>query len=214
VRGCRRRPEKGPWSEWVILSLQGQQDPVDWCTAMRRQIESTGDTEALRTFWMRNAAVLEMLRQNRPDLRAGDGRHFADILTAQFHTQVNRKPSESQRSNGAAGIPSIDAHSPDATNARPRRVLNRDHLRFVASRPCLVCGRAPCRPHHIRFAQVRALGSKAGDQWTVPLCNTHHRALHDVGDKQEWWSAQGIDPMGETESLWQSRKNDRSGGRA
>jgi hypothetical protein len=44
----------------------------------------------------------------------------------------------------------------------PRRVRDKDHLRFVASQPCLVCGRSPSHAHHIRFAQPRAMGRKVG----------------------------------------------------
>ena len=219
VRGGTQRPAKRGTIEWVILSSEGQllsthADPVDWCTAMRQQIRSTTDAETLRTFWTSNAAVLEMLRQDRPDLRTGDERHFADILTAQFHSQMDKMATEGQRSNGAAEIPLVEAHSSQTMPVRPRRIRNQDHLKFVASLPCLVCGRAPCHPHHIRFAQLRALGSKVGDQWTVPLCNTHHRAIHNVGDEEEWWSEHGIDPRTEAERLWQERKNHPAGIRA
>jgi len=40
----------------------------------------------------------------------------------------------------------------------PRRVRDKEHLRYVASQPCLVCGRSPAQAHHIRFAQPRAMG--------------------------------------------------------
>jgi hypothetical protein len=44
-----------------------------------------------------------------------------------------------------------------------RRYRDKGHVRFVASQPCLVCGRKPADPHHLRFAQVRALGRKVSD---------------------------------------------------
>ncbi|MCZ6774285.1 MAG: hypothetical protein O7G83_20190, partial [Proteobacteria bacterium] len=68
----------------------------------------------------------------------------------------------------------------------PRRIRDKDHLRYVASQPCLVCGRSPSHAHHIRFAQPRAMGRKVSDEWTVPLCVAHHRALHTVGDEERW----------------------------
>jgi hypothetical protein len=37
-------------------------------------------------------------------------------------------------------------------------------------------------PHHLRFAQPRALGRKASDEFTVPLCRVHHREVHRAGD--------------------------------
>jgi hypothetical protein len=53
--------------------------------------------------------------------------------------------------------------------------LAKTHLKFVASQPCLVCGRSPADAHHLRFAQPRAMGRKVSDEFTVPLCRTHHR---------------------------------------
>jgi flagellin-specific chaperone FliS len=87
----------------------------------------------------------------------------------------------------------------------PRRIRDKDHLRFVASQPCLVCGRSPGHAHHIRYAQPRAMGRKVSDEWTVPLCATHHRALHTVGDEQKWWKERGINPIIHAEQLWRER---------
>ena len=44
--------------------------------------------------------------------------------------------------------------------AEPKRIRDKAHLRFVASQPCLICGRQPADPHHLRFTQPRALGLK------------------------------------------------------
>ncbi len=87
----------------------------------------------------------------------------------------------------------------------PRRVRDKEHLRYVASQPCLVCGRSPGHAHHIRFAQPRAMGRKVSDEWTVPLCATHHRALHTVGDEEQWWKERGINPIIHAEELWRER---------
>jgi hypothetical protein len=77
----------------------------------------------------------------------------------------------------------------------PRRYRNRDHLRFVMQQPCLLCGRKPSDAHHIRFVQPRALGRKASDEFSVPLCRSHHRAVHRAGDEKAWWKQAGIDPI-------------------
>lgn len=86
--------------------------------------------------------------------------------------------------------------------AEPRRYRNKAHLRFVAQHPCLVCARKPSDPHHLRFMQPRALGLKVSDEFTVPLCRTHHRALHRAGDERAWWAATGIDPTVVANHLW------------
>ena len=61
--------------------------------------------------------------------------------------------------------------------AEPRRIRDKEHLRYVGAQPCLVCGRRPSQAHHLRFAQPRAVGRKVSDEWVVPLCNTHSSRL-------------------------------------
>jgi hypothetical protein len=86
---------------------------------------------------------------------------------------------------------------------KPRRVRDKDHLRFVSTQPCLICGRTPADPHHLRFAQSRALGRKVSDEWVVALCRGHHREVHRHGDERGWWKKAGIDPNVTARSLWQ-----------
>jgi hypothetical protein len=84
----------------------------------------------------------------------------------------------------------------------PRRVRDREHMRYVAQQPCLVCGRKPCDAHHLRFAQTRALGRKVSDEFTVPLCRGHHRELHRYGDEAKWWRKNAVDPIATARALW------------
>jgi ERF superfamily len=84
----------------------------------------------------------------------------------------------------------------------PRRVRDREHVKSVAKQPCLVCGRHPADAHHLRFAQLPALGRKVSDEFTVPLCRGHHRELHRYGDEAAWWNKTGIDPTTTARALW------------
>src|SRR5258706_11497981 len=68
--------------------------------------------------------------------------------------------------------------------------------------PCLICGREPCDPHHLRFAPPRGLGQKVSDEFTVPPCRAHHRELHSADKEAEWWSKTGIDPLRTERELW------------
>jgi hypothetical protein len=88
------------------------------------------------------------------------------------------------------------------TLAEPRRVRDRDHVRYVATHPCLVCGRQPSDAHHLRFAQSRALGRKVSDEFTVPLCRGHHREVHRHGNEAAWWQKVGLDPSIAARALW------------
>ncbi|HVX57008.1 MAG TPA: ERF family protein, partial [Candidatus Saccharimonadales bacterium] len=88
------------------------------------------------------------------------------------------------------------------TFPEPRRIRDKEHLRFVATQACLICARKPSDAHHIRFAQLRALGRKVSDEFTVPVCRTHHRELHRHGDEQAWWQRAGLDPLQSAAALW------------
>jgi ERF superfamily len=92
--------------------------------------------------------------------------------------------------------------------AAPRRYRNREHLRSVAKEPCLICGRKPSDPHHLRYLQPRALGRKASDEFAVPLCRVHHRAVHRARDERAWWQAAGIDPIKVARKLWKDTRID------
>jgi hypothetical protein len=121
----------------------------------------------------------------------------------------------------APGGPHIVAPEPAVEPARidksalavgePRRRRDKAHLKFVAGKPCLVCGRKPCDPHHLRFAQKRALGRKVSDEYSVPLCRTHHRDLHRSGNEALWWQKAGLDPIKIARKLWQQTRLQRIG---
>ena len=104
------------------------------------------------------------------------------------------KPSEKPASNG------IDKSA--LVLSEPRRIRDKDHVRFVAKQPCLICGRQPADAHHLRFAQLQALGRKVSDEFTVPLCRGHHREVHRCGDEAAWWKNAGIDAIGAARMLW------------
>jgi hypothetical protein len=88
------------------------------------------------------------------------------------------------------------------TVAAPRRYRNREHLRYVGQQACLVCGRKPSDPHHLGFTQPRALGRKVSDEFAVPLCRGHHRAVHRSRDERAWWREAAIDPIKVARKLW------------
>jgi hypothetical protein len=87
-----------------------------------------------------------------------------------------------------------------------RRVRDKEHLKYVASRPCLICGRQPSEPHHVRFAQRPAFGSKVSDEFTVPLCRLHHRELHRSGNEPLWWKTARMDPLPIAREFWEATR--------
>jgi DNA recombination protein Rad52 len=100
---------------------------------------------------------------------------------------------------GAAGS-SIDKSQ--LQRAEPKRLRDSAHLKFVTTQPCLICGRQPSHAHHLTFAQARALGRKVSDEFAVPLCNLHHRELHDHGNERTWWLDKRLNPLPVATALW------------
>ena len=56
---------------------------------------------------------------------------------------------------------------------------------------------------------------KVSDEFTVPLCNTHHDQLHRTGDERAFWARNGLpDPLKYAARLWQAFRNQRNGASA
>src|SRR6185437_4975635 len=83
-----------------------------------------------------------------------------------------------------------------------KRIRCKEHLRYVASQPCVICGRSPSHAHHVKYAQRRGLGIKVSDEFAVPLCATHHHQLHNTTKEREWWQERKIDPLMIAGTLW------------
>lgn len=105
-------------------------------------------------------------------------------------------------------LPAQDPASPGTRSVtplkKPVRRRNKAHLAFVAEQPCLVCNRSPCDAHHLKFAQPNTLGRKVSDEFTVPLCRTHHNDLHRNGNEMAWWADLHVSPIETAKHLWQS----------
>jgi ERF superfamily len=173
-----------------IGSLQSQESATNW---------ARGALAAKNQLTASDANLLEEAFEKR----------LSPLLPAESAEVVNGDLSDSFRAGGhevgKMGEPNSDQVGVDKsvlTVAAPRRYRNRDHLRFVMQQPCLLCGRKPSDTHHIRFVQPRALGRKASDEFAVPLCRSHHRAVHRAGDEKAWWKQAGIDPIKIARKLW------------
>jgi ERF superfamily len=106
-------------------------------------------------------------------------------------------------------VPTVPHEQPRRpATTKPIRLRDKEHCKFVATHPCIVCGRGPCETHHLRFAQPRAMSRKVSDEYTVPVCRLHHRELHRYGDEISWLTAVNVDPLETALRLWrQSHPN-------
>lgn len=157
------------------------------------ELQKLDTLETAYAFWTRNLAALT-------DVSRLDESGAVNTLVAALKgrlREIGRSPSELPANpNSALMIP------------KETRVRDRDHLGFVAQQPCLVCGRRPAQAHHLKFAQPRAMSLKVSDEYTVPLCNGHHDALHKSGDERAWWARHGIiDPLKFATRLWAASRN-------
>ena len=139
----------------------------------------------------------------RPSTYYGRGNFLASRERAQRNARQPVKPTPEAPLVPSAPELSLGRIDKSAlTIGEPKRLRDKGHLRFVASKPCLVCGRQPSDPHHLRFAQPRALGLKVSDEFTVPLCRDHHQQLHQAGNEIAWWHDLHVKPLEIAKKLW------------
>ena len=173
-----------------------------YCTGLKRAIDQAALPRNLKSMLYYNQPTIQRLRLARPDLKTGKGVHYGDILE-RYAEQAKQRLGQ-----GRVGKAEPELIPPERVDksalalGAPKRIRDPAHLKFINTQPCLICGRAPVHAHHLRFAQPRAMSNKVSDEWAVPLCFTHHRTLHTVGDEEAWWADRGIDAKVEALRLW------------
>ena len=163
------------------------------------ELELLRGSEALAD-WAHRALPLK----NR--LAPADAQAIEDAFAARL-SQLGEFGSAAQKGQEASslGDRSIEIDCGEQTVtviSKPVRERDREHLKFVASQPCLLCGRTPSDAHHLKFAEQRAMGRKVSDRFTVPVCRLHHRELHRRGNEPAWWESQAIEPLSIAATLW------------
>jgi ERF superfamily len=170
---------------------------------LRRQLvselEQLKSPEALASWALR---ALPLKNQ----LLAADAQAVESLFTTRLSQlgELEAFAAQDRKDNGHGGQSSRTGPDEQTVTviSKPVRERDRDHLKFVSSQPCLVCGRTPSDAHHIKFAEPRAMGRKVSDRFTVPICRLHHRQLHRRGDERAWWQSQAIDPLTIAATLW------------
>jgi hypothetical protein len=198
---------RGPW---VLRTSKGDTsfDKADeFARALKAALTEATGIEQLFAVWEQNVDAVGSANRSHKE----GSRNAAQTLIAYLKQCAI---TLAKTSNGSEGISSrpvqptvqegfgskIDKSA--LALSEPRRVRSKEHLRFVASQPCLVCGRAPSQAHHIRYAQSKGLALKVSDEFTVPLCALHHTEIHARGDERRWWEQRKIDPLPIAQDLW------------
>jgi hypothetical protein len=191
-----------------ILGTEASADLRDQLLAELKAIASSDDatTWAHRILSAKNTLIVAdakkvedafQLRLTTFATRAADTAHQTLAEPEQPSTPRCPDPAAPEKRPRSRGIDKSMLALPE-----PRRVRDRDHVKLVAKRACLICGRRPSDAHHLRFAQHPALGRKVSDEFTVPLCRGHHREVHRCGNEADWWRNAGVDPSVTARALW------------
>ena len=217
--GIRRRRDfrARPALAWVLRSESGAErlsfnKASEFAAALRTAMSEARDIEMLFALWEQNVEMVRAINRSlgqqhlqksgiAPQLVVHLKQCAVALAKNTNATQINSTQSTStqQQLKGAA----VKIDKSVLPIGEPRRIRSKEHLRYVASQPCVICGRSPSYAHHVRYAQRRGLGIKVSDEFTVPLCATHHQQLHNTTKEREWWQERKVDPLIIARALWQ-----------
>jgi hypothetical protein len=192
-----------------VAQDQTSTSPRSLPKALKQVMTQAGDIELLFAIWEQNLDTVRAL--NKCLKREPDGFNPAQRLVAhlkQCAISLTKAPERNQRFASQPMPSTVDVQRQPKIDksvlalSEPKRYRSKEHLRFVARQPCLICGRMPSQAHHIRYAQSRGLVLKVSDEFTVPLCAIHHTENHATGDERRWWRERNIDPLPLAEKLW------------
>jgi hypothetical protein len=193
-----------------VARLQSADAAASWARdgiAAKNKLASSDARLVEVAFQLKLSAISEA--------EAADKAHAPGVGATQLTTGQQAAPDGPEIQPAAVSAQDANRKSSDANQAesdliggplaRPVRRRDKAHRQFVASLPCIVCGRVPSDAHHLRFAQPRAMSRKSSDEFTVPLCRVHHREIHRRGSEVTWWEEVKINPLEVAERLWRER---------
>jgi Rad52/22 family double-strand break repair protein len=188
-RDWRVAPASGPW---VLRSEIGADrssfnKPSEFAAALRVAMSEARDIEILFALWEHNVETVRAMNRSLDQhhlQKSGIAPQLVAHLKQCAVALAKRTDSTQANSTGASTPqhPQKAAAKIDKsvlTIGQTKRIRCKEHLRYVASQPCAICGRTPSHAHHVRYAQPRGLGLKVSDEFTVPLCSMHHHTLHE-----------------------------------
>jgi hypothetical protein len=180
--------------------------PTAFIVALRRAMTEAKDIELLYDVWEQNIETLRALHRSskeEPGIVSKLVAHLRSCaigLVKQANIPQALEESNVEKSDDPVARRIIDKST--LAISEPKRIRSKEHLGYVASQPCVICGRSPSHAHHVRYAQRRGLGIKVSDEFSVPLCATHHQQLHNTTKEREWWQERKVDPLIIASALW------------
>jgi len=222
-RSAKASAESPPIGPWILNSATGTQEgsfdrPSEFAAALRKAMSEARDIEVLFAIWEQNVETVRDLNRSlkqsalptsgiAPQLVAHLKRCAIALVKPQGGVNGKSEDRENTSSRREDSVSRSKIDKSMLTISEPKRFRSKEHLRFVAQKPCLICGRLPSQAHHIRFAQSRGLGLKVSDEFAVPLCVIHHSENHSTGDERRWWQERNVDPLPVARRLWFESNN-------
>jgi hypothetical protein len=215
VRKAREEKASPPLGPWILRSASGAEEasfdkPSEFAGALRNAMTDSRDIEFLFAIWDKNVETIRALNRSLKQEalpKSGIAPQLVNHLKQCAIALVKPGNRDSDQKDRHTAVPSsAGAHLKIDKRvlaiSEPKRIRCKEHLRFVASQPCLICGRTPSHAHHVRYAQYKGLSLKVSDEFTIPLCAIHHH-IHTTGKEREWWRERNIDPLRVANDLWQ-----------
>jgi DNA recombination protein Rad52 len=194
---------------WVLRSASGSSvsshdTPATFIASLGRAMSETKDIELLYDLWEQNIETLRTLQRHSKEEPGIVSKLVAHLRSCAVglvkQPGIPQDATDATMSKGQGERRAIDKST--LAISEPKRIRCKEHLRYVASQPCIICGRSPSHAHHVRYAQRRGLNIKVSDEFTVPLCAIHHQQLHNTTKEREWWQHRKIDPVMVAGTLW------------
>jgi hypothetical protein len=210
-RGFRAAPALGPW---VLRSESGAErlsfnKPSEFAAALRSAMSEARDIETLFALWEQNVETVRAVNRSPGQQHLQKSGIAPQLVVHLKQCAVtlakNTNPTRTNSTQSTSTQQQLKGTAIDKSAlpiGETRRIRSKEHLRYVASQPCVICGRSPSHAHHVRYAQRRGLGIKVSDEFTVPLCATHHQQLHNTTKERDWWQERKIDPLVTAGTLW------------
>jgi hypothetical protein len=210
---------------WFLRSASGADEagfdkPSEFAGALRKALSEAKDIELLFAIWEQNVDTVRALNRSLKQQALPNSEVAPQLVNHLKRCAIALVKPESCANASTHGNASAPVLTPARTKidksvltiGETKRIRCKEHLQFVASQPCLICGRMPSHAHHVRYAQARGLNLKVSDEFTVPLCAIHHHQIHTTGNEQEWWQERSIDPLQVACAIWQKRHEQNSSG--
>jgi hypothetical protein len=174
----------------------------EFADALREALSKAGNVDLLFATWKQNLETVKLLNKPHGETVATSG--LAHELLAHFKSCAGRLGNSLAKNAEPVSSTQTKIDKSVLTISETKRHRSKDHLRFVAQQPCVICGRTPSHAHHIRYAQPKGVGLKVSDEFAVPLCAIHHSQNHATGDERGWWDDRKIEPLAIAEALWKA----------